>query len=244
MKYLYNYKLFEGKNKFVNFKTFDLKKWFDKLNKEFFNNRLREVPLRWNQAKTSLGVVKWDEKTGVIEHLGISDRYKLTQEELLSVLAHEMIHVWQIQNNKMDGHGNYFTKELERINDKSKWGINVYLTQPIEHLKMTNPDLNRDFGFIAIKNKKGEFTISIYDPNKTDYKSILTILQQNLDKGESVDVEVRLTQNGMVKQYDKESTNDRLFTHNLDELTFNSLMISSKKIYGGNVISLKDKWNN
>lgn len=230
-----SYKIFEKKNTFVNLKTFDLEKWYTKLNKELFGGKLEDVPLRWNQAESALGVVKWDEKTNVVDHLGISDRYKLTEEELLSILAHEMIHVWQIQNRKTDGHGNNFIKEMERINKKNKWGINVKEKQPLEHLKMTNPDLKKDFGFIIIKNGKSDYDITTFDPDKTDYGKLLAIIQHNIKNQKSIEFEVRMTQNGLIKQYKEVSDNEKIITYKLDELTFNSLMISSKKIYGGNI---------
>lgn len=240
MKHLYNYKIFEKKNTFININTFDLGEWYSKLNKKFFGGKLQEVPLRWNQSKEELGVVKWDEKSGEVHHLGISDRFKLTEEEVLSVLAHEMIHIWQIQNKKTDGHGSNFKKEMDRINNESEWGINVMETQPMGHLKMNNPDLDKDFGFIIIKNNDKDFDIAIYDPSKTDYGNLLSIIQQNVKRGKSVDVEVRLTQNGVIKQYKKESNNKNLSTFKLDELTFNTLMISSKKIFGGTIKMTKD----
>jgi hypothetical protein len=233
MKYLKSFKVFERNNKFINSKTFDLQKWYDKLNKHFWGGKLPKVDLRWNNAKSELGVLKWDQNSGKIDHLGLSDEFKLTQEELLSVLAHEMIHVWQVFNNKTDGHGANFIKEMERINKKSKWGIKVLPKQPMEHLKMTNPDLKTDYGFILIKNKKDDFDICVYDPKKTDHKNLLTIIQQNLKKNSKVDVEVRLTQNGVVKKYEGESTNSTLKTYKIDELTFNTLMNDSRKIYGG-----------
>ena len=219
----------------MNTNTFDLEKWYGKLNKQFFGGKLKKVPLIWNQAKKELGLVKWDEKSGNIEHLALSDKFELTEAEILSVLAHEMIHVWQVQNKKTDGHGTNFKKEMARINDKSKWGIKIMTKQPLGHLKTTNPDLDKDFGFIVIKNTKKDFDIAIFNPDKTDYNKILTIVQQNLKNGKSVKVEVRSTQNGTVKQYGKESTNTTISTFKLDEDTFDALMSDSKKIYGGTV---------
>jgi hypothetical protein len=235
MKHIKSYGIFEKKNSFVNTKSFDLGKWYTKLNKQFFGGKLKKVPLQWNQAKKELGVVKWDEKSGKVEHLAISDRFELTEAETLSVLAHEMIHVWQIQNKKTDGHGTNFKKEMARINDKTKWGIKVMTKQPLGHLKTTNPDLDKDYGFIVIKNNKTDFDIAIFNPDKTDYKNILTIIKQNVKGSKKVDVEVRSTQNGTVKQYKKESTNKTINTYKLDDVTFDTLMSDSKKIYGGKI---------
>lgn len=223
----------EKKSTFINFKTFDLEKWYDKLNKELFSNKLKKVPLRWNQAEKELGVVRWDEKTKTVHHLGISQRFKLTQEELLSVLAHEMIHIWQVQNNKTDGHGKNFEREMERINKKSKWGIQVLTQQPMNHLKMNNPDLSKPFGFIILKDAANKYKICIFDQNKVDVNNLLTMVQQN--KKGTIEYEVRLTENGIVKQYDKESTNKTLVSYELDELTFNTLMNDSKKIKSGSI---------
>lgn len=230
MNYLETFKIFEKKSRFVNFKTFNLKKSYDKLNKAFFGGKLSGVPLQWNQSKKEIGVVRWDEKSGKIDHLGISKMFKLTEEEVLSVLAHEMIHIWQIQTDKTDGHGSNFKKEMRRINKLGKFGVKVLTKQPMDHLKTTNPDLESDFGFIIIKKSKDNFEIATYDPKKTKAKNLLTIIGQNLKK--NVDVEVRLTQNGLVKKYKKQSTNTTINTYKLDELSFNTLMNDSKKVMG------------
>lgn len=232
MKHLLNFKIFEKANTFVNYKSFDMENWYGKLNKHFFNGKLPLVPLRWNQSKTALGSVNWEENSKNISYLALSRNYKLTQEELLSVLAHEMIHVWQIQNNKTDSHGKSFVKKMDEMNKNSKWDIRILTTQPMDHLKSNNPDLNTDYGFILIKNKKKDFDIAVYNPKNTKYENILTIIQQNIKKGNSVDVEVRLTTNGVVKKYEKESSNSTLATYKIDEVTFNTLMSDSKKIFG------------
>jgi len=234
MRYLKSYKIFEN-NQFVNFKNFDLEQWYDKLNRHFFNGRLPKVDLRWNDLTTELGVVKWDVKTKLVDHLGISMNYKLTKEEVLSVLAHEMIHIWQIQNNKTDGHGNNFTMKMGEMNKKSKWGIEILTKQPMDHLKMNNPDLNKDFGFILTKKKNNEYEIATFDPSKTDHNNVLKVVQQNLQQVNKVDYEVRLTRNGVIKKYKKVSTDDTLYTYEADEVTFNTLMKSSKKIKGGTI---------
>ena len=223
----YNQFLLERQNKFINQNTFELDKWYDKLNKHFWGGKLPRVDLRWNDMKTNLGVLKYDNK-GNIHHLGISENYKLTQEEVLSVLAHEMIHVWQVVNKKTDGHGDSFKKEMERINKKTKWGIQILVKQPMEHLKMTNPDLNRDYGIVIIKKGKEDYEIATFDPNKVDYKNLVEILKQR----KNISVEIRKTQNGIIKKYDKESTNSEITTYKLDGLTFNTLMGDSKKISG------------
>jgi len=237
MKYIKGYKIFENNTSFVNYKTFKLESWYDKLNKHFFNGKLPNVPLRWNQAEGELGVVKWEENSKNVDHLGISRSYKLTQAELLSVLAHEMIHIWQIENKKTDGHGKEFVKKMDEMNKKTKWGIRILPKQPMDHLKSNNPDLSKDYGFIMIKNKKDDFDIAVYDPKKTDYKKILIIIQQNIKKGNSVDVEVRLTKNGVIKKYENESTNGTLSSYSIDEVTFNTLMNDSKQIHGSNLTS-------
>jgi hypothetical protein len=219
--------ILERQNKFINHKTFDLEKWYDKLNKHFYSGKLPKVDLRWNDMKTNLGVLKYDNK-GNIDHLGISKNFKLTQEEVLSVLLHEMIHVWQVVNKKTDGHGKHFQKEMERVNKKSKWGTKVLIKQPMEHLKMTNPDLSRDYGIIIIKKSEKDYEIAIFDPQKVDYKVLVEILKQR----KNISVEVRKTQNGIVKKYEKESNKKEIITYKLDSLTFNTLMNDSRKITG------------
>lgn len=231
MNYLNNYSIFEKNSKFINLKNFNLEKSYSKLNKSLFSGKLPNVELRWTQSKKELGVVKWDEKSKKIDHLGISTHYQYVESELLSVLAHEMIHIWQIQNGKTDGHGKEFEKKMIEINKKSKFGIHVLPKQPMEHMKMTNPDLTKDYGFVIIRKGKTDYEIATYDPKKTDYKNLLTIVKQNLKKGQKIEIEVRLTQNGLVQKYKKDSSNKTIHTYKLDELSYNTLVNDSKKIY-------------
>ena len=163
MNHIDSFAVFEGKNSFVNPNTFDMEEWYSKLNKLFFGGKLKKVDMRWTNSKKELGVVRYDEKSGKIEYLGLSNKFKLTKSEQLSVLAHEMIHVWEIQENKKAGHQKPFKDKMVEINKKSKWGIEVLVTQPMEHLKSVNPDLDKEIGFLMIKNKSRDFDIAKFD---------------------------------------------------------------------------------
>jgi len=230
MKYLKKYIIFERKNSFVDFKNFNLQSWYDKINTQYFGGKLKKVELRWTQSKTELGVVKYDKKSSKIEYLGVSRQFKLTKEETLSVLAHEMIHVWEVQYKKSAGHAKQFTDKAAEVNKKSKWGIQILVKQPMSHLKFLNPDLDKALGFIMIKRGDKNFEIAKFNPEQTDYKNIIEIIKQN-NKGK-VSIEVRSTENGVVNKFKKMSTNKELTTYKIDDVAFNTLMNDSKKITG------------
>ena len=230
-------KFINERNTFISHHSFNLEMWYKKLNQSLFGGKLPMVPLKWTQAKGDLGVVKWDTETKNIHHLGISQQYKLTKEEVLSVLAHEMIHVWQIVNKKTDGHGKSFKEMMDKINDMGKYGIKVLTKQPMEHLKTVNPDVDKSIDFVIIQYDKDNFKIAKYDRDKVKPKNLALIIQQNLKKGKKAYVEFRETKNGIINQYKKSSTDTNLISYDLDELTFNTLVDDSKKLHSKNLKS-------
>lgn len=109
----------------VDFTKINLQQEYDKYNSMLFNGELQKVPLRWDNSKRVLGHVRAMRnrltREARIQHLSMSKFYALTYKAFKSVLAHEMIHVKQLQNNEtdliFDKHGRTFMREAERINN-------------------------------------------------------------------------------------------------------------------------------
>lgn len=142
MKHLTNFKLFESDG--FDPKSANLKADFEMLNDKLFDGGLKMVPLRWMRTKYKLGVMAYSEDGG-IEYVGISTLYKLTRQQYLNVLAHEMIHVYMEQKGIMekDPHGRKFMGILDDLNKK-------------------NPDFQ-----IAKSENAADFNVSDTGPDKT-----------------------------------------------------------------------------
>ena len=117
LNHITSYALFEG----VDFKKVDLKADFDMINDLMFDGKLKPVKLRIMSTKNVVGLLSFegfaeiDGKTSKIlcskvKDIGISDFYDMERQEYLNVLAHEMIHLWMVQNNldEKDPHGPIF----------------------------------------------------------------------------------------------------------------------------------------
>lgn len=121
----------------VTFANIDLGYEFDKLNNMLFNGELTTVPLGLSSTKAKYGHVsyKYDRNTRLpikINGLFITKFFKINYKKFKDILAHEMIHVKNLQDSmrnrtpiyKGDAHGYNFIKELNRINSMGL-GFNV-----------------------------------------------------------------------------------------------------------------------
>ena len=122
-----------SKDEIINVSQMHLQHEFDKLNKLLFNNEIKPVPLKYMHRKTALGVVNAtiSRTTHVItiNYLAMSTFYDVPYQNFLDTLAHEMIHVKEMQlKSGKSGHnivhGGFFHAEAERIN-KMNLGFNI-----------------------------------------------------------------------------------------------------------------------
>jgi hypothetical protein len=148
-------------------KRIDLQKEYAKLNAKLFDGKLGMYPMKWNRRKGAGALVKWRkvggeaklvppsgrrkrwrrERTGgVIKILSVevSTFYQSTLLGFLSRLAHEMIHVFLLEQNIDDGHGKLFRAEMRRINAMNL-GFEVKVSEKVT-----------DFEVEGLKQKKGQ----------------------------------------------------------------------------------------
>jgi hypothetical protein len=105
-------------------KEINLQHEYDKLNAQLFENGLSRVPMVWSTRKRALGHVKYKRnrvtQETVVEHLAMSNFYKMSYRIFKDVMAHEMIHVKLFFNKdqlrQSNPHGSYFLREADRIN--------------------------------------------------------------------------------------------------------------------------------
>lgn len=116
----------------VTFDNIDLQYEYDKLNQSLFNGELETVPLSWANTKGKHGSVKFRaanlgrnaRKVNSITGLFLSKYFKIPYKMFKDTLAHEMIHVKNLQDAmrsnrvmyKNEGHGVDFIREMNRIN--------------------------------------------------------------------------------------------------------------------------------
>jgi hypothetical protein len=156
---------------FINPKEINLQQEYDKLNAQLFNNSLSRVPLVWSTRKRALGHVRFkkNESTGegVIEHLAMSNFYKMPYQVFRDVMAHEMIHVklfFTREYLRQAGpHGIVFLREAARINSM---GLGFRITPTnTDELGVSDITKNNARTMIAmILNFDGRYFISSITP--------------------------------------------------------------------------------
>lgn len=112
----------------VDFDEINLQHEYDKLNALLFQGSLQPVQMIWNTRRSAHGTVKAtrNRMTGqiTIRSLGISKFLDVPYKVFKDTLAHEMIHVYLLQQGIDDGHGWRFIREMNRINSMGH-GFNV-----------------------------------------------------------------------------------------------------------------------
>jgi hypothetical protein len=119
----------------------DLRIAVEKLNKTYFGGKLRIDTVGYFEeiSMTTIGQAQWTH--GFYEDwfgLGVNPILKFAAKKLnfdiTETLLHELIHIWQYQNDKLDtdreGHGKWFNAKAMQIMEKSpKYQISRYATK-------------------------------------------------------------------------------------------------------------------
>lgn len=119
----------------------DLRMAVEKLNKTYFGGKLRIDTVGYFEeiSMTTIGQAQWTH--GFYEDwygLGVNPILKFAAKKLnfdiTETLLHELIHIWQYQNDKLDtdreGHGKWFNAKAMQIMEKSpKYQISRYATK-------------------------------------------------------------------------------------------------------------------
>ncbi len=158
---------------YIDFSTTNLEEDFKLLNSKLFGNQLETVPLKWMKSKNKLGVMRTNTKWEVsrsgrkkkieeeIVGVGISTFYKLTRQQYLDVLAHEMIHVWISQMNIKDNkdHGRRFISMMYDINRRFD-SFNVKPSEDSSYYAVNTPDDKvKEMGVLLFETNKDNFML-------------------------------------------------------------------------------------
>jgi len=180
----------------VTFENIDLEHEFNKLNKLLFNDELKMVPLSWSTRKGNHGHVsyrfsRWDGTVEVIHGLFMSKFFKIPYKMFKDTLAHEMIHVKNLQDamrtkarrRKSDAHGYEFMKEADRINSM---GLGFKVTVTGEGKFDVADDIKgKNVYFAIIKldgQKSGDFIAVMVPKAFTERKETIERIFNNLIK--------------------------------------------------------------
>ena len=119
----------------------DLRMAVEKLNKTYFRGKLRLDTVGYFEeiSMTTIGQAQWNHTLYEDWYgLGINPILKFAEKklnfDLTETLLHELIHIWQYQNDKLDkdreGHGKWFNAKAIQIMEKSpKYQISRYATK-------------------------------------------------------------------------------------------------------------------
>jgi hypothetical protein len=156
---------------FINPKEINLQYEYDKLNSLLFGNSLSRVAMEWSTRKRALGHVRFrgNRVTGEreVEHLAMSNFYKMPYRVFKDVMAHEMIHVklfFTREYLRQSGpHGIMFLREAARINSM---GLGFRIT-PTNTEELGVSDTTRDNArtmIAMILNFDGRYFITSVTP--------------------------------------------------------------------------------
>jgi hypothetical protein len=240
----------------INTSDINLQQEYDKLNRQLFGGTLSNVPLRWGARKTSLGHVHslHNRYTGErkIEYLELSRFYKTSYRQFKNVLAHEMIHVKQIQNGRKGGHEWDFLSEMRRINGMGLgFAINVTNGEEIQMSDqiLANASAKGKVFIAMIFLIDGKYYLNVTTPKVYEAESdfLFNGFERLVNRGKyrSVEITVVESHNPQLMQHRISRSFKQGFSYSpLDDKMLESLLnekiIKSIKIKSGQPISVSE----
>ena len=181
----------------VDIRNIDLQQEYDKLNQLLYAGKLPKVPLMFDSKRHGYarvaGLFNRYTREVSIKYLAVSNLFKFTYKQFRDILAHELIHVYQMGVMKeKGGHGWDFQREARRINDM---GLGFKITErngediPVSDLAKSK--FNKKLIAIII-NKDGDYNLTITTPNvyATEGDQLFKIFQHAVDRGQYRSVEI------------------------------------------------------
>lgn len=202
----------------VTFDKIDMGYEFDKLNQTLFGGSLQRVPLSWSNRKGNHGHVSYrttsDKTVLTINGLFLSKFFKIPYKMFKDTLAHEMIHVKNLQDDirtnkrhyKNQAHGYDFNSEMNRINSLGL-GFNISVRGE-ESFDVSDDIKGRNVYVALIKlngaTKSGDFIAVMVPKAFSERKTTIERIFNNLiiaGKYKSVDIEYYSTNNAFFLKY-------------------------------------------
>lgn len=98
---------------------------FKKFNKQYFNDELPNVEIKYCKSKSYMGLFCFRRDGSKDPMIKINTYYDVPDKSIEETLIHEMIHLWQYINKKFDVHGYSFCKKMHEINAKGIHNIDI-----------------------------------------------------------------------------------------------------------------------
>jgi hypothetical protein len=151
-----------------------VKKVYEEYNQKCFGGILPTPEYRISNTKNIWGNVRWwhrhDETGKIVEQtigLGISKRYDISEERLIDIIIHEMIHIYIIVAGIpiTATHGPEFEKVVKEIN--KKYGRHVESRKEILPEELDSDTVREPHHLCYIELEDGRKGIMAFTPKKT-----------------------------------------------------------------------------
>lgn len=156
-------------------KAYNLTALYTALNHTLFNSELGDYPIRWgnppnkNAVAATLSKISgnrgiprfmWKTVPGSINIVVRPGNYE--HDVLYGVIAHEMVHAWNAQNNQNDPnyHGPAFTNKLHEIQRKTNIKIPAF-----DVVTDVTDEKPKDVGFLAGVTPRGDKALVLFSAN-------------------------------------------------------------------------------
>lgn len=182
MIYKFNEFILENfeQTEYIDFRKTKMEDDFNYLNKLMFDNKvIMPDKLEWFKNKSKLGLC--GSLGNIVEYIKISTFYKMTKEQYLDVLAHEMIHAFMTQQGIRDNghHGRQFTKILNELNRKHP-EFNITPTEDASYYTVNN-NAKKPIGVILFIDDDVNYSAVFVDKNIINNNDILNQFVEDLN---------------------------------------------------------------
>ena len=182
---------------------YDIKQKYDYFNKLLFSGKLpSNFKLRFSRTKKAGGAVitsYWTKGRGSrktitdweIKELFLSSFFLRTEEQIDSILVHEMIHVWLTVNGMHEGynvkyHGPEFVAKMGELQSKVPFKISLYDTPDMRG--DVDSTVKTELGVVMtlVDDIPDSIIVFTKDTLNKNIEKLKDILKKNLDKGTEI----------------------------------------------------------
>jgi hypothetical protein len=218
---------------------YDINKKYDYYNKLLFDNKLpNNFPLRFSRTKKAGGAViteYWTKGRGrakrisswEIKELYLSTFFLRTEEQLDSILVHEMIHVWLTINEMHEGynvklHGAEFVSKMGELQSKVPFKISLYDTPDMRGDVNHNAKM-KPVGVVKtlINGKPDSIVIFTEKTLRANLEKLKDILIKNLDNG--IEVIFGTSQHPTLEQFTIKRSVSKFALYNLNDELYDNI---------------------
>jgi predicted SprT family Zn-dependent metalloprotease len=193
----------------------NLEQLYNKYNRELFNSKLpTNFPIKWNTSKRSAGKVRFrisgskrfPEFKEIIS-FEVSKVLENTEEEVIAIVLHEMIHVYLLDKGIVytsggdRSHGKEFEEKRRELSNRV--GIEIPRSEEVTHKKVS-AELKPKEVIAIVADRHGEKSVSFYTPAKflSDIDRLLEFYKEKLiDTGKIQSMDIGLIKTNLTHKY-------------------------------------------